>query len=259
MDIMPVCRTGTGSRVQAPDCKRSRWAGRNLKGYSRWFESRYVHDLRNLPLYERYLSEGLITVEMKAETEALPVSVPYAAIQPVQKAVQLIKRHRNIHFEGKEEHAASSIILTTLAGEYYKGDYSTIDAVDHILKRLLHKRIECKMTKTKLRVYNPADAGVYGEAQELLSSKWEEGSRGDDLYNAFWTFVEGMNQQWTKLQLAQTNQEKLVVLKELFGETIGNDPLEERLLWDIQSAGSRVTYDPSHLRSTAARTTPWSK
>lgn len=256
MDVMPACFLPGSSRLVAPDCKKGSWVPRNLKGYSSWFKAKFVHDLRMLPLYEHYRSRGFI-IEARAETEALPAAVPFVAVQPLQKAVQLIKRHRNIHFENDTDSATSSIILTTLAGEYYDSSFSTIQAVDKILKLLLHERIQCKVSGRKLRVYNPADSAVHLRDKELLSSKWEEPD-GQKLYAAFWSFVESMNTEWTKLQLARTKAEKGIILKGLFGETIGNEVLEDRSVWGLDQ-GSGVVYDMPHVKRTAAKTSPWQK
>jgi hypothetical protein len=253
IDIMPVCRVGDTERVVAPDCKHNVWAPRNLKGYARWFEYKFIQDIRKLPLYERYRDFGLI--EMRAETESLPVAKPYAAIQPLQKAVQLIKRYRNIHFENAPELATSSIILTTLAGECYDSSVTIEQSVSSILASLLHKRAECKLKGIKLKVYNPADHHVHPSDKELLSSKWEE-TKGNQRYNEFWSFVETMNAKWTSLEIANSKTAKVIILKELFGEYIGSELLEERSIWGTRT-DSPVTYDMPHVKETAAKATPW--
>lgn len=253
MDIMPVCRVGNTERVVAPDCKHNVWAQRNLKGYTRWFESKFIQDIRQLSLYEHYRDSGLI--EMRAETESLPVAQPYTAIQPLQKAVQLIKRYRNIHFENAPELATSSIILTTLAGEYYDRSVTIEQSVSSILARLLHKRSECKLRGVKLKVYNPADHYVHHIDRELLSSKWEE-DKGNQLYNEFWSFVQTMNAKWASLEIAKSKAAKVIILKELFGEYIGTELIEEHSLWGAR-ADSPITYDMPHVKKTAAKATPW--
>lgn len=255
MDIMPGCLVGN-RRLKVPDCKKDVWAIRNLKGYSQWFKSKFVQDVSRLPLYEAYKLRGLI-IEAKAETESLPRVVNYAAIQPIQKAVQLLKRHRNIYFENREDEATSSVILTTLAGDHYNGSTSIIETVDGILKSILSEVAVCRASGRKLRVVNPADRYLMQHEQEVLSSKWEEPG-GGKLYNFFQDFIRDMNVEWTKLQLANTKSQKIEILKKLFGETIGKEISEDRNIWGDRII-TEVPYDMPYVKHGASKTTPWLK
>ena len=51
--------------------------------------------------------------------------------------MQLIKRYRDVYFEENADSAPISIVLTTLAGQIYKGQSSVYKAISDILEGIL--------------------------------------------------------------------------------------------------------------------------
>ena len=54
---------------------------------------------------------------------------------PLQIAVQVLKRHRDIYFDGSDD-APISIIITTLAARAYQGQDSIYATLSHLLERM---------------------------------------------------------------------------------------------------------------------------
>lgn len=79
------------------------WPSSNPGGYQLWFRSRMQ------PLAKRVFAE--------AEIDPLPV---YRSKTPLQQAVQLLKRHRDVMFAQDPDLKPVSIILTTIAGGAYE-------------------------------------------------------------------------------------------------------------------------------------------
>ena len=71
------------------------------------------------------------------EVEPLPTPVPATEKAALTKAVQLLKRWRDVRFKEDMDLAPSSIILTTLGGEQYTGQQICSDALTNILEGMV--------------------------------------------------------------------------------------------------------------------------
>lgn len=104
--------------IEVPDCDAEEWKASNPLDYVTWFE-RQAH-----PYYRA----------MQAKQQApLPPPDRFDAGDPLRRAVQLMKRHRDVRFDGRPENAPRSIVLTTLAAKYYNGQESVGEALLWIL------------------------------------------------------------------------------------------------------------------------------
>lgn len=93
------------------------WPRGNPNGYAAWFRSRMSTQFEAL---RKQLAET-----MKAEIQAVP---EYKIKTPLQRGIQLIKRHRDIMFENKDDKPAT-IILTTLAALAYNNEFDLAQAL----------------------------------------------------------------------------------------------------------------------------------
>ncbi|NDY55647.1 nucleotidyltransferase [Desulfovibrio sulfodismutans] len=102
--------------------KDTPWPVSNPLGYAEWFKSRM----------EVQFQVGL---EMLAEARKADVkSIPdYAVKTPLQRAVQLLKRHRDIMFQNDWDNKPISIIITTLAAMAYNNEGNLLEALSSIL------------------------------------------------------------------------------------------------------------------------------
>jgi hypothetical protein len=101
------------------------WPHSNPRGYTKWFRSRMkvTFDARR----------GALALEAKASIEDIP---SYRVKTPLQQAVQLLKRHRDLMFVDDPENKPISIILTTLAGQAYQNEPTVAQALASILRRM---------------------------------------------------------------------------------------------------------------------------
>lgn len=91
--------------------------------YRRWFESRMGERLYEV----RYD----YSVKNSVEIDEVPI---YKVKTPLQKSIQLLKRHRDIMFaDDASGDAPISIIITTLAARAYGGERTVYDALERIL------------------------------------------------------------------------------------------------------------------------------
>src|SRR5690625_6144742 len=73
-----------------------------------------------------------ILLEAKVEAEPLPEELYFKT--PLQRAVQLFKRYRDIYFENKENEV-SSIVITTLVASLYQQESSIFETIDNVARR----------------------------------------------------------------------------------------------------------------------------
>ena len=102
----------------------SDWRISNPEGYAQWFESR-------MRLAEAVLNKRML--EAQASIEDLP---NFKWKTPLQMVVKLLKRHRDIMFEGDDESKPISIIITTLAARAYTGESDLLSAMENILSKM---------------------------------------------------------------------------------------------------------------------------
>lgn len=224
MDIMPGCEIPhKKEKLRVPDTKLKLWAIRNPKGYISWFESKYLLDssLIRLNDYYKHLNE----IQAKAEVEEMPSTLDYSAVQPLQRAVQLIKRYRDIYFENDKDHATSSVILTTIVGLFYQGEQSIVESIDGILKRIID-HIEKTGISNPIEIINPADFRENEKDKERFSDKWKEGEKGKRRYRAFVEFMKDFQTHWMKLRKTETKPHLLIGL--MFGESVTEKSFENQ-------------------------------
>jgi hypothetical protein len=104
-------------RNLSPDWKLS-----NPEGYALWFESR-------MRLAKALLEKRMMEMR-KAKIDDLPA---FRWKTPLQRCVQLLKRHRDIMFRKNPDIQPISIIITTLAACAYQGEDDLGEAMERIL------------------------------------------------------------------------------------------------------------------------------
>jgi len=99
------------------------WLRSNPKGYAEWFKERMEiqFEVRRMILAE----------SISAKAEDVP---DYKVKTTLQRAVQILKRHRDIMFEKDPDDKPISMIITTLAAHAYNNEADLYDSLDSIIK-----------------------------------------------------------------------------------------------------------------------------
>ena len=138
------------------DTAAENWMKSNPFGYGKWFfNAADVTTLRK----SMVLSEAVNPVP-KYNMEKLPL----------QRVVQILKRHRDVMFNGDEDKPIS-IIITTLASKAYKKETSIIEALMNVVANMriyIESRYETSVGKVFKWVPNPVNP------QENFADKWIE-------------------------------------------------------------------------------------
>ena len=75
----------------------------------------------------------VIAESIRAGVEDVP---EYKVKTPLQQAIQILKRHRDIMFEKDAEDRPISIIITTLAAHAYNNETNLLDALRNIVAHM---------------------------------------------------------------------------------------------------------------------------
>jgi hypothetical protein len=109
------------------------WPVSNPKGYLKWFKDRMT---TRFSINKRLLADSLKLADI--------ANIPdYKVKTPLQQAIQLLKRHRDLMFQDDPDNKPISIIITTLAAHAYQnqeGLVETLDAIATNMSRYLEDR-----------------------------------------------------------------------------------------------------------------------
>lgn len=214
MDIIPTCTeyvSGDKNRIMVPDRAERNWTISNPEGYAQWFEAKFIAQT------DIYLHDFYPDMAVRAAQE-LPKDDPNHLKQPLQHAVQLVKRFRDVYFEDNPEKAPSSIVLTTLVGRFYEGENSIIETIQKVVGRFQTKAEYEKQFLRQFHVTNPV------LPDEIFTKEWDKDPK---LFEAFVEFMGALARLWEKLQ-STTGSELNNLLKESFGTGAFEKALESQ-------------------------------
>lgn len=196
MDILPGIQENEWDedKLRVPDRALGSWVSSNPRGYSNWFMGRV-----NLA------KTSILLKALRAEN--LP-SNDYENKKPLQRAVQLIKRYRDVYFQKDDTYKTSSIVLTTIAGLYYSGEESIFLTVENIVNQI---RQHTLYISGRIKVLNPMNA------EEDFTDKWEAEPQ---YYTSFKAFAEHLYLEWQELKKKHGVIADSRVLKGLFGDDL---------------------------------------
>jgi hypothetical protein len=195
MDILPACRNGftNGTCIKVPDREVKGWKDSDPLGYATWFERR---------------SRILFLEQLLEKAEPVPERQTAREKKPLQLAVQLMKRRRDLYFKDSDL-ATVSVVLTTLAADVYGGQTSVSHAISSILAGIITRMETAQESGNRLRVPNPANPN------EDLSERWNQ---NQPAYRAFGSFIRDFQVRWSRLLATERNVN--AELEELFGEPV---------------------------------------
>ena len=133
MDVSPAVYRSSYIDITDHDEENDRYEyiGSNPKGYVKWFQGRMA--VRRRALREQYCLMHSDVIKSQADIEALK---EYHYKTPLQKAIQLLKRHRDVMFAGDKNNVKPiSIIITTIAAELYDNEDNIVDTLANILTK----------------------------------------------------------------------------------------------------------------------------
>ncbi|MEW5839258.1 MAG: nucleotidyltransferase [Pseudomonadota bacterium] len=190
------------------------WPSSNPKGYSDWFKSR----MQNL-FKERQRAMQL--AELKASIEDIP---EYRVKTPLQGAIQILKRHRDMMFRDNPDVKPISIIITTLAAHAYNQETTLTGALYSILNGMASHVVDAGGVT---QILNPTDP------RENFADKWKE---KPEKKNAFFEWLEMAKADFE----AALRQQDVTKIVDIFAPRVGRD-LVERAMQSARLSGGLLS------------------
>ena len=131
------------------------WLRSNPIGYGKWF-----YHIAEVQTNKRVMFSEAVQPVPKYQKEKFPL----------QRVVQILKRHRDMMFNG-DEHKPISIIITTLAAKAYKNETDIIDALINVVNSMethIGEKYSPEHGKTIKWIANPVNE------EENFADKWPD-------------------------------------------------------------------------------------
>ena len=218
MDIMPGKLVNAATHeIVVPDKELKNWYHHsNPIGFAEWFENQ----ARTQILHELNKQRSQSQVEKVTEQEVVK------QLEPLRRAVQLVKRYRDIYCDKTHKEPVRSIVICTLMGYITSFTGDTLQIIASFCT-YVNELIATSHGKP-FPVKNPV-------VDELLTEKWEEGSN----YQDFVDMMKSLTKDVNELARYEINKDINQVVKKMFGETITDAAIKEyaAALNDSRNAG----------------------
>lgn len=178
------------------------WTTSNPSGYATWFK------LQMEPAIRRQIKKrGGVAL---ASIESIQ---PYEEKTPLQRSIQLLKRHRNMHFRDDPGQAPISMLLTTLCAHAYEQEEDLAEALTGILSRM-----KAYIQPAAPRVPNPANP------LEDFADRWEDDPTLED---DFYGWLDQAQRDFEQLGRSLGRNGVIELGKDAFGTRIPPDRASE--------------------------------
>lgn len=206
------------------------WPSSNPRGFARWFEDRMRSSAR--PQMEALVRRGVY-----ASVEQVPT---YEWKSPLQRSIQILKRHRDVMFKDAQEVKPISMIITTLSALAHKGETDVADALFGIVDRM-----PTHIRSTKPRIPNPVNPA------EDFADAWARDARLETNFGLWHRQVKADLHRLADEPRTEPTQK---LLRAQFAVTVGDERLREAIGHDVPSTAP-VIAAPSILITSAPK--PW--
>lgn len=208
MSLKSVALTDRSKSVDSYD-----WGFTNPAGYADWFAE------RQRPIFNQTASLRKSQIFREhAEVFASVDDVPDQLVRtPLQRMIQILKRHRDIRFAGQPngDERPISVIITTLAAIGYRQETDVYSALANFLDQVSRYQetglIRCE--DDQWVIANPVNPN------ENFADRWNEPDSGRP--DAFFQWINWLQEDIDELLNAATTVELENSLQASFGKTIG--------------------------------------
>lgn len=175
------------------------WPHSNPRGFTEWFKSRMVVAFNE--------ERAQLALEACANVEDVP---EHGVKTPLQRVIQILKRHRDIRFSSRPDVKPISVIITTLAARAYGNQRNLSEALAHILDNM---HLHIKKRNGIWWIENPTDSA------ENFADKWESNpERGE----AFFEWLEYAHEDFKEIACENNLHLILESATESFGASVAS-------------------------------------
>jgi len=209
MDILPAIPDLEGSYtankedgIYITDKELREWCTSNPKGYNMWFRAQM----------KEQINEERIKLAKASHMEVQ--DIPEHEVKTIlQRAIQILKRNRDLTYEGHKDNKPISVIITTLATHSYRKTSSLYQALQDILTNM-----ESFITRKNGEdwVTSPINAN------ENFANKWNE---FPERKKAFMAWLSSAKEEFLGLE----KQGSAIQLSERLKKSLGDDTVTSAL------------------------------
>ena len=223
----------------------SDWPRSNPKGYAAWFKKQML-----VPLQE---AKFALAKAERAEVEEIE---DFRVRTPLQRLVQVLKRHRDVRYNGDEDKPIS-ILITTLAAQAYDDEVDVFEALMNVVPAMRQGVERRDGVRWVANPVNPV---------ENFADKWQEKPRKAQL---FFEWLDAIERECNGI-LGDFRRDRLMAyLSESFGDRAADKVLEkhdrrEKLGGGVSVAGPVVLIPrkedkptPTVVRPPSKPSKPW--
>lgn len=192
------------------------WPRSNPRGYAEWFKGRMRVRYDEL---RKSMAES-----MRANVEEVP---EFQVKTPLQRAVQILKRHRDVTFQNDCDDKPISIIITTLAAHAYNNEADLLDSLVNLVDGMANYIQEVNGITWVANPVNPL---------ENFADKWQENPQREAKFRAW---IQQVSQDLSKaLQQADSRALGTVLSAKLGARAVSNalSQLEQVVIGAIPAA-----------------------
>ncbi len=236
-DINEIARligtTLAGTAILITDKELREWQRSNPVGYAEWFKER---------MRVQFNRKRMILAEsLRASVEQVP---EYKVKTPLQRSIQILKRHRDIMFANDQDDRPISIIISTLAARAYENEADLVDTLQTIVSKMpnLIERDE----QGNAIVTNPVNP------LENFADKWRKHPQRET------KFLRWLQQVQVDLDAALRTKDvrdMTEVLKPRFGDRVVNEAAKEAFPSCFGAGSTAAAAGPSITISNPSK--PW--
>jgi hypothetical protein len=199
MDVLPSIPDVElgGTSILLTDTDLTRWQCSDPKAYALWFEAQMATVVTAM--------KEAAAFHLRASVDQIP---DWKIRTPLQRAVQILKRHRDLYFRDRIECRPASIIITTLAAQAYAGERSVVDALKGISEEL---SLKAQPIDGHFYIPNPVNP------KENFADRWNE---DPERAKHFLTWVQRLDRD---LETWIGTEGGLYRLSESMGPAFGSD------------------------------------
>jgi len=207
MDIMPgkLINANT-NEIVVPDKDLKTWYHHsNPIGFAKWFEEQAKTQIFfELSEQRRVLAQ----VEKVTEQEVAK------QLEPLRRAVQLVKRYRDVYCDEHKTEPVRSIVICTLMGEIASFMGDTLQIIQSFCQHV--NSLIVQNDYRPFEVKNPV-------VDEVLTEKWKEGTNFQD----FVKMMSALSEDIISLRESSINSRINELIKKMFGEEVTNTAINE--------------------------------
>lgn len=208
------------------------WFRSNPIGYGNWFKEQMLAQLTEKKrIFAAFKSRSIESIQ------------DFEVKTPLQRAVQILKRHRDFMF-GDDVDRPISIIITTLAAKAYNDEPTLYDALFGLLDNMPN-HIEGE--KGSRKIYNPVNP------EENFADKWEEYPNRE---SNFYSWLPKAKEDFIEIFNISGFEKSVENLRESFGGRIVNEALRKKGLDYLIENRDSVRKSNSNILTVSHRESP---